>query len=391
MTTSPLALGRYADVIAILHHYHSEPWSDVLDALGIGDAEWTVTDAHWTEQLAVCYARRQESVAFEMATRYAKMRRRLARQGLGLAAAVAKLGTGARAEATPGGRSGAGEASENGAADGPGAGQPNTAVPSYLREAAPGATPAPAPRTDVPSHVAFSPPANVAFAPPANVAVSSQGNVAVGPPANMAVAPSVNVAVAPPRHAGTMAFDGPVPVPLPFRDGESTLAAPPPPTEGTGAADAGKKGSPRPASGMSGETVAPSDLAAVMKRVLPFAGGAAGSPAPATPPVATPAKPPVSPSATPSVATPAKTPVATPTTPPVAGGLTVEQYASLCEDLAVAGAQASEVLRRYGLGPEEKAAVEEQWTTLFQRQPATLQAWETARKMYRAWRSKQGT
>ncbi len=65
--------------------------------------------------------------------------------------------------------------------------------------------------------------------------------------------------------------------------------------------------------------------------------------------------------------------------------LTVEQYASLCVDLAVDPGRAAETLRRYHLTPEQKQAIDAEWQARFARDATSWQAWDRAYKTYHAW------
>jgi hypothetical protein len=76
----------------------------------------------------------------------------------------------------------------------------------------------------------------------------------------------------------------------------------------------------------------------------------------------------------------------TPAAPPgEASTLTVEQYASLCVDLAGDPARAAETLRRYHLSPEQKRAIDAEWHARFAREPSAWLAWDRAYKTYQAW------
>lgn len=76
----------------------------------------------------------------------------------------------------------------------------------------------------------------------------------------------------------------------------------------------------------------------------------------------------------------------TPATPPgEASSLTVEQYASLCVDLAGDHAHTAETLRRYHLSPEQKQAIDAEWHARFARDPSAWLAWDRACKTYQAW------
>jgi hypothetical protein len=77
----------------------------------------------------------------------------------------------------------------------------------------------------------------------------------------------------------------------------------------------------------------------------------------------------------------------TPAAPPPAeiSAFTVEQYASLCVDLAADPARADETLRRYHLSPEQRRAIDAEWHARFAREPSAWLAWDRACKTYQAW------
>jgi hypothetical protein len=85
----------------------------------------------------------------------------------------------------------------------------------------------------------------------------------------------------------------------------------------------------------------------------------------------------------PTAAAPAApAPVAASTAPVV---LTLEQYASLCVELTTEGANASEVLHRYGLTMEQGRAVDAHWKARVAADPAAREAFDRAYNAYRAW------
>ena len=149
---------------------------------------------------------------------------------------------------------------------------------------------------------------------------------------------------------------------------------------------------------LSGETVSPSDLAGILKRVMPFPPAVSVAPPDPTPSASAQggkalvsSAPAVSPAAPATISAPATPPLAPAAVAPAGPrAFTLEQYASLCEDLAQAGPRAEEVLRRYGLTAQERRAVDEHWATRFQAQPTSFLAWEAARKTYSEWLKRQG-
>jgi hypothetical protein len=65
--------------------------------------------------------------------------------------------------------------------------------------------------------------------------------------------------------------------------------------------------------------------------------------------------------------------------------LSVEQYASLCVELAVESAKADEVLRRYRLTPDERKALDEHWRRQFATQATVWMAYDRAYAAYKKW------
>jgi hypothetical protein len=65
--------------------------------------------------------------------------------------------------------------------------------------------------------------------------------------------------------------------------------------------------------------------------------------------------------------------------------LSVEQYASLCVELAVEPAKADEVLRRYRLTPDERKTLDEHWQRRFATQAAVWMAYDRAYAAYKKW------
>lgn len=129
-----------------------------------------------------------------------------------------------------------------------------------------------------------------------------------------------------------------------------------------------------------GETEAV-DVGALARRVLAFGpqkSAAESAPAP-SPPVAG-----ASPTHGPKVAAVA------PAQPSALPTLTVEQYASLCVDLELAPGGSAEALRRYGVTPEGKRALDEGFGRVFAEQPSRHAAFEHAKATYRAWLTRGG-
>jgi hypothetical protein len=103
----------------------------------------------------------------------------------------------------------------------------------------------------------------------------------------------------------------------------------------------------------------------------------AGSPSPK------PAEPAPPAATAPTIADPAApAPIAAPAAPVA---LTLEQYASLCVELTGEGANAGEVLHRYGLTVEQGRAVDTHWKAQVAADPAARAAYDRAYNAYRAW------
>jgi hypothetical protein len=66
--------------------------------------------------------------------------------------------------------------------------------------------------------------------------------------------------------------------------------------------------------------------------------------------------------------------------------LTVEQYAALCAELAVAPGSAENIFQRYGLGsPRERPQVDDDFAQRFRVDPALEQRWQALVAHYREW------
>ncbi|NUQ73338.1 MAG: hypothetical protein HUU21_07270 [Polyangiaceae bacterium] len=64
---------------------------------------------------------------------------------------------------------------------------------------------------------------------------------------------------------------------------------------------------------------------------------------------------------------------------------TVERFASLCAELDMHPERAPEVLKRYGLGPDQKARLDALWRTKFSAEPATYAVFQEAKAVYAKW------
>jgi hypothetical protein len=126
--------------------------------------------------------------------------------------------------------------------------------------------------------------------------------------------------------------------------------------------------------------------------VLPFASAeptpakSPPKPPPAPPPppprAATPAAPPPPPSqpAAPAAAAAAAAPL-------LVEGLTLEQHASLCAEMAHTPAWASTILGRYRVTPEAKAGMDQAWKARFTADPSLERRWHEAYRLYFAFLS----
>ncbi|WP_437977838.1 hypothetical protein WMF11_14130 [Sorangium sp. So ce295] len=76
---------------------------------------------------------------------------------------------------------------------------------------------------------------------------------------------------------------------------------------------------------------------------------------------------------------------AAPSAPPPTPALSLEQYASLCADLAASPGDAEALFARYGLGrPEERAAVDAFWRDRLARDPAAHRRWQELYSQHRS-------
>lgn len=80
-----------------------------------------------------------------------------------------------------------------------------------------------------------------------------------------------------------------------------------------------------------------------------------------------------------------------PPPPPAAERLTLEQYASLCVEIAIAPAREIEALARYRITPREKVLTDEYYRDRIAASPEVRAAWERSFQSYQAWlQSRQG-
>ncbi|WP_437731305.1 hypothetical protein [Sorangium sp. So ce1335] len=71
--------------------------------------------------------------------------------------------------------------------------------------------------------------------------------------------------------------------------------------------------------------------------------------------------------------------------PPAAPPLSLEQYASFCVEAVLAPANLSQVLQRYGITVEQRAALDAHWQGKMASSPEIRAAWERACATYRQW------
>lgn len=191
---------------------------------------------------------------------------------------------------------------------------------------------------------------------------------------------------------------------LPFQDGSAVIAAPSMPT------------APRVSADLESETQQPT--ASPLRAALPFQPQPSAPPRIVTPPVAPAAKSPskgatlvgaispfaaaaplpfagasAKPSSAPVPAQPPVTsalpfsPVAKPTVNVDPGGLTLEQHASLCAELAHAPERTQETLSRYRVTAEKKAEMDRFWKARFTAEPPLEKRWYEAYQYYFAFLS----
>lgn len=232
-----------------------------------------------------------------------------------------------------------------------------------------------APPLPAPAEVVSAPaPSSASTSPGAPAALPSFMAAAARPapplPPSPPVAPPAVIATAPVRTEGTLPVLILPNMAVPFAAGDkggehAVLRAKDHAAE--------TQGPGRPPAALSGETVAPSDLAAVLKRVMPSGWGGRWRPsAPARPPVATP----VSPASSAPSASTAR----------AISSFTMERYASLCEDLSATSDPAEVAsLLRYRLSAEDWRGLDAYWQGVFRERPAVVAEWERARATYRAW------
>jgi hypothetical protein len=80
-----------------------------------------------------------------------------------------------------------------------------------------------------------------------------------------------------------------------------------------------------------------------------------------------------------------------PPPPRAAQRLTLEQYASLCVEIALAPAREIEALARYRITPREKVLTDEYYRDRIAASPEVRAAWERSYQSYQAWlQSRQG-
>jgi hypothetical protein len=65
--------------------------------------------------------------------------------------------------------------------------------------------------------------------------------------------------------------------------------------------------------------------------------------------------------------------------------LSLEQYASLCVELAVVPGESEEVLRRYQITAEQRKALDDHWQRRIAADPTVWMAFDRAYAAYKAW------
>jgi hypothetical protein len=340
-----LELEEHATISAHLWHYGPDRRAEVLRRLGVPPEVWEAEDRRHTAAIGEELSREESGLAERFGATAGAVKRRLRKDN----PPIESIGAAPEPHAA--------EAAPSAAA----------ATPALVEEAPP-PPPPPAPVPAAAPHPVEIPSFLRKQESPALSPVAVASPPAIVPPPVAPPGMASPAAPVTPEPLGTLpVFVLPRSVSIPFHP--STPAEP-----AAAAAEHAKahaeavQGPAKPARAAVGETVGPADLAAVMKRVLPF-GGAPPANEPAAEQASSPA------------------PAAAETAPPPR--LSVEQYASLHEELRLAGDRAPEVLRRYGLTPVQKAAVDGYWQQQFHAQPTTFLAWERARATYRAWLLKQ--
>lgn len=354
-----LTVDRCAEIRAELEA--GRPRDEVLARAGLSDAAWAEAQLGWLEKMG------QELLLgrFELAGRYTAAF--LAKQ----AATVDEI-----APAAP-------------------------AVPNHAPAEIP-AAPAPQ-REALPTFLAAGAVAEPSAPPGRKASPLLAGTMAVDasafqaplpfdPAAPPAEPPKPAVKRAPAALSGTsMAFVAPKGPALPFAASAPPAPPAPPPAPPAPPLPAVKR-PPAALSGTSMRILAPKGPA------LPFAAASSAAPPPDAAPSAPAVKrPPAALSGTSmAVVVPKAAALPFPQAAPAPGDtaraapeppvqLTLEQYASLCVELGVEGAQAEETLARYGLTVEQGRAIDLHWKARVAAEPAARATFDRAYEAYRSW------
>jgi hypothetical protein len=330
---SPISLDRYAELQAEIAS--GRPRDEVLGQAGMSLEEWSDVQRDWLDRMGHELA----LGGFDLTNRYTRVllqrRRALAAEAVA-AAAPHEAPTVAEPapEATP-------------------ATAPAEATPSYLLPGAPMRAVkralAALSGTSLSLILPKRPP--LPFVPGAGAAIQPE-------PSRPSPAPAVERSPAlSGTSLGTVVPPGPA---LPFVK-EAATTPPPTPPAAPEAAPAVKR-APAALSGTSLEVIAPK------RSALPFAHFTATTPLP--PPSGASSGPP-SLDRSPE--------------PPEPGRLSLEQYASLCVELAADPAKNGETLRRYQLTPDQHKEVAEHWQGRIAAEPAVWMAFDRASTAYRTW------
>ncbi|MFT3767296.1 MAG: hypothetical protein QM820_17495 [Minicystis sp.] len=324
-TRGGITLRRYAEISAHLRHAAREPACDVLGRLGLAEEAWTPARDAWRSAIDDDVEGGDGALVAEFAAVFAETRRRL--------------------------EAGEETAKPRAASAPPPA--PAPAIPSPL-------PPAPAPIAEPPAAPPITPPplASLSSVQPGGVSPWARPKMPSGPVEPDFDPLNATVSVHPAR------LQAPV---VPFTPGSAPALPPPSPAVS------------RPPAKLTG--TADMDLGPVLKRVLPFAGESAASPANAAQPVNT-AQPA-------NTAQPTQTAASAPitNTPPAAPpSLTLEQYASLSAEISHAPEHVALIRARYFIASDDALrALQRTWQARFAADPALEARFHALLAQYRAW------
>jgi hypothetical protein len=323
-TRGGLTIARYGEVMAHVRYFPRAKKGEVLARLGVDEDDWDEAVSSWTDALADASEREDEGLSRQFGLAVAQTKERLVREKPPVASLGPLPGEGEEEPATA------------------------QALPPGVEPSAPLAPPQPAEP-------------NPNFAPPPPGLVASPA-----PPAPVAPAFVMPEGM---KHwsyiQGTQLapMSAPEKPALPFVSGEPGDRSSPPPHA---AAPAEVPPPLRPAAPpVGGET---RDISSVVAAVM-----AQRSPLPFDSRTDAPANRVSAPPAyRPTVAAPA---------------LTLEQYASLCVEIAAAPARMAEISMRYGLTDEQRGRADAYWRARMAAEPEVAAAWNRAYATYRQWLS----